>query len=714
MKINKVILENFLCYYGKSEFQFTDGLNLILGRNGEGKTKFFEALEWIFSSTDKDSLKLVSAKRLKELTSKKDFSVRVSVTIEKDKVLYRLEKSFLVSLSQDKPYSLNYQFFASEDREDGSRIKVEGEKMLERLFPASIRRYCLFKGESELRIFDQEETLKNLIDTFSEVKYYPPYIDLICKMNKWYEDAMEKTAKSNEKISKEVRNIQSEIDELKKEEDRYKKLLKEATTELEKASSELSKVETNATRSEALSITKERIKTKQDEINKIKHLIDESYSRFILDDKWVLFNFEDIYEKFNDKLAELRKEKNEQEKKYLKEKAKEAAKLELIAEVTPLPWFIPDEGTMKELLKDEICKVCNRPAKNGTEAYKFMELKLQEFINQRKKSEKKEPIEDSSLFMNSYIDNMLKFEIALNASGIELEGLKNNISERLEFNRARKDDLKRLQDELDAEIEEKNRLLAESNTSEYYLTNMYGNIIEWTNIVKENSSLKGEYERLLSTIREQISEKTETRNRKNAQVLPSYQIETFNILQDIQTVFSNTKERLLNEFVDKLEKTSNYFISKINVDDFTGQIKLRRSTDRISVHLVTNDGTLVHKPYKSLEISKNMAVLFGISKLTSETKEEDFPMIFDAPTSDFDIEKTADFYNVIYEDTKETGKQRIICTFNFTKKDDNGLPCVDTESFNKVKSSNTYWICKERPFDQNDLGTINTIVKKYE
>ena len=30
-----------------------------------------------------------------------------------------------------------------------------------------------------------------------------------------------------------------------------------------------------------------------------------------------------------------------------------------------LPWYLPDEQTMREMLDDEICKVCGRPALKG-------------------------------------------------------------------------------------------------------------------------------------------------------------------------------------------------------------------------------------------------------------------------------------------------------------------------------------------------------------
>ncbi len=64
MIIKKITIENFLCYYGEKEFELSDGLNIILGENGEGKTKLFEALEWLFKRNHENLESLVSAKAI--------------------------------------------------------------------------------------------------------------------------------------------------------------------------------------------------------------------------------------------------------------------------------------------------------------------------------------------------------------------------------------------------------------------------------------------------------------------------------------------------------------------------------------------------------------------------------------------------------------------------------------------------------------------------
>ena len=52
MIIKEIKIKNFRSYYGdKNVFNFSDGLTLILGENGDGKTTFFEALQWLFNTT---------------------------------------------------------------------------------------------------------------------------------------------------------------------------------------------------------------------------------------------------------------------------------------------------------------------------------------------------------------------------------------------------------------------------------------------------------------------------------------------------------------------------------------------------------------------------------------------------------------------------------------------------------------------------------------
>lgn len=96
-----------------------------------------------------------------------------------------------------------------------------------------------------------------------------------------------------------------------------------------------------------------------------------------------------------------------------------------------------------------------------------------------------------------------------------------------------------------------------------------------------------------------------------------------------------------------------------------------------------------------------MSVLFAISDLTSDKREEDYPLIFDAPTSSFGGMKESGFYNII--DSIE--KQCIIVTKDFL--DDQGH--IDENKINQLTCT-VYRIKKQASFNQDDLSTIRTII----
>ena len=88
MIIKEIRIKNFRSYYGENnQFEFSDGLTLILGDNGDGKTTFFEALEWLFK-TELDrvnqELENVSEMRKSKLEIGEQDEVSVFMSFEHD------------------------------------------------------------------------------------------------------------------------------------------------------------------------------------------------------------------------------------------------------------------------------------------------------------------------------------------------------------------------------------------------------------------------------------------------------------------------------------------------------------------------------------------------------------------------------------------------------------------------------------------------------
>lgn len=96
MRIKSIDIKNFRSYYGENNhFEFSDGLTLILGDNGDGKTTFFEALEWLFDTTsERANLSNVSEMRKSKLEIGEHDEVYVAMT------LTMMERRWLKNLFQ--------------------------------------------------------------------------------------------------------------------------------------------------------------------------------------------------------------------------------------------------------------------------------------------------------------------------------------------------------------------------------------------------------------------------------------------------------------------------------------------------------------------------------------------------------------------------------------------------------------------------------------
>ena len=154
------------------------------------------------------------------------------------------------------------------------------------------------------------------------------------------------------------------------------------------------------------------------------------------------------------------------------------------------------------------------------------------------------------------------------------------------------------------------------------------------------------------------------------------------------------------------------FVPMLNVDDFTGEIRIRRDfrDESIIVYLADRNGKNIDNPNTSLFTTMHLSVLFAISELTKDNLNNEYPMILDAPTSSFDEGKDKTFYQVMNE---KLNKQCIIVTKSYLYKNDDDQFEVDMKGIQRllnVKNIPIYRIQKLEGFDKKDQSTIETII----
>lgn len=718
MIIKNISIENFRSYYGTHSMDVGEGLTLIIGANGDGKTTLFEALEWLFDTVDskpKVDAKYISKKKIAEMMPGDSAIVKVSMTYECERSEKIVEKSFKFTKSPDNTVSMS-NYLHCIYVQNGSEKEVREGDAAKRLFDidfsASIRKYCLFKGEQELNIFNKEEAMSYLVETFSKIRDFDPYIDFSGKAQKWAQDAHDNAIKADKKNSKEAERlrglIKNETDFIRDKSEELKNFQREAVN----FATLLDELEKNKESSELLNATNSRIENLKERIDKAYRNISENYTFRLLDEMWILMGFESIAREYGDYVASLDKEQRRMEREFQREQGakKLAGKMqeEINQGFVPLALNIPDENTMREMLHDEVCKVCGTPAPKGSKPYNMMKKHLEDYLASLKDTSNAEEEEEETLFKREFIRELVNRYTVLHNGMSWLSRLPNIIKTEIEKNRSNHEMADGLQAKLEQEEEQKRKILAQTDgLTEEQLISAFNNISEWW---KQKSSAESRADFLKRQIDEHQRKKEEYQeeySKISEESAAATYGRTSNAMRRIAEAFLSAKIRNKREFLSQLENTTNKYLERLNRGDFRGQAHIVEKADESAeLMLIDTDGARIYNPNTALKTTMYMSLLFAVAELTTVKHEDDYPLIFDAPTSSFTAAKESDFFGVI----GEINKQTIIVTKSFLNENADGSSSIDTKRLKAIKGKK-YRIEKKRPFDEKNLATIETRIE---
>ncbi len=710
MIIKSVKIENYMCYYDSNTFNFSDGLNIVLGENGEGKTKLIEAIEWLLNGGSRNLEQLISAKKLSEIDTGERLKVSVSIEVEQFGDTKLLSRSFIAQKRNIGATQVTENRFEGiEENSKGERSRVDGDLLIKQIFPSEIRKYSIFKGESELDIFNNEDALINLINLFSDAKHYDKYSTTGEFLFKKADDAVSKSYSSDKKNQQKNKILESQISSTNRRINGFEKDLSDFDEEIDKTEGLIENAKKYVDNATALEVVNTRIsKLEEDERREISVVKDE-YTTYLFDRSWILKDFETIFNQFQAKIQNYGFEKRIIQSEFDKEIGRKQGALsavsELLSDTIPLPFNVPDKSTMQELIKEEFCKVCGRPAKEGSKAYKYMVDRLNEYI------EKQEPIDEIEevLFIKDYISELTNLANQNNDNLKGLRSVEKTIKEQLEFNNKRKSEVELIRVKIEKEKDEINKIIGSSSIGKDKLGDVLDNYNNWQGDITKINKNKGHLLADLNLEKQNLSKYTVEKKNIDLKSANSFLIKSRDIVKDLESIFKDTKEYKFDQFIKILQDKSNEFFVSINKGAFTGRIEFAKrnissSKIRLSVDLYEGDNKF-HNPNQSLLTSMHISILFAISKLAEGSHDESYPLIFDAPTSSFGETKTGEFLNII----SSTKKQIILLTKDFIGTDANSNLFIKPE-FDKVKRSKAMWVKLERPFDSKKLSTINSKV----
>ncbi len=730
MIIKKLTIKNFRSYCGEQSFEFSDRLNLILGANGDGKTTLFDAIQWVFatdgSRSDLVASSLVSQKFFASLPPSGMGEVKVSAYMKHANKNYIVERSFLVTKGTDNKMVLSdYKHIGYTSIPGVARKTSPAQDIIEKrgLFPAVIKKYCLFKGESELNIFKDQTTLINLINLFSDVKDFDPYKDFSAYAEGLADQARKRASAKDVANAAKAEEIKNKITNKEVTLNGLKERLKDWRQSYSDYETWIAELANSRDTIELVHGLQETIKTKKADKENRERDLDENYSIKLLDDYWILYGFMPILEAYASKAQKISEERErlqdeynyEQQKKRAKIDAKKEAIEEIEKDFSSLPWFIPDLKTMQEMLNEHRCKVCGTAAPIGSDAYNFMKARLDEAIQKKKGDVIKEEKVDNDykpLYKYEFINKLRQHSMSLYSYDSQIERLGNVIKDKIEEN----DKIHGNIDEITSKINECenkiNEIIAQSasgvDIDNYY--SLFTNLNNWSKNKEETSKKIDDAQRRIPELKEEIEKLNKDYSK--------YISKEGQMYADMYTFFSLLSKSLdraesssFSEFLEKLEKEANKYISILNVDDFSGYIEIYdNGNGKVLLQLVDKNKRVVKNPNTSLETTMHISILLAISELTKKERDNEYPLIFDAPTSTFDEGKDSDFYACLNNNVE---KQCIVVTKSFLNRNENGEFEMDEERLRKFNCP-IYRIKKNENLDKKDLSTIETIVEPYK
>jgi DNA sulfur modification protein DndD len=637
------------------KFEFKDGLNLVIGDNGAGKSKLYDAFYWVlydqvfdslnreFKKTNQVKGNLVSdkAKALCEPGGMAKTQVEMVVYNPKREMEYTLTRSYTVSKNESgslRPDPESNFTILQTDKFKISRPMVnqsEIASLLKGILPDDVKPYMWFQGEQvdSLIDFKKDSTLTNAINVLSDIREFDFFEEVskrACEAaEKEYHRELRKVSsdkRKNEDLENQKERIQRDLVRLNEE---IKLAADNLTYANERKDQLLNKVD-DAQRIKELnqkeSNLKDRLKDMDDRLVRMKAGINKS----LISRNWILKGAGALVELFAEKYDNYSQTRIRQEAEHA---AKEKAMDELYKEFR-LPVDVPEPIFVKQMLEKEHCLVCDREAPKGSEPYQKI-LEILERSKAHKQKPKPDPItkHDFSKEFKSLYQNGLSLQGVISHTELEIQTAIGDILALEGRYKAMKSELEGVQREI---MEAVNASSVGSIDSSIDIVNEFQSQHDAiVNFEKKLARLKFDKE---AKEREGKSVDEVLKGLSTGKISPILE-EKVRVLEDFRDIAKSTRERVFNRLIMQLEEEANKHFYSMTAENNSvrGMIKLEKQANgNYMPKNLKGDGSFLSSPNDSNIILIKLAVIMAIISAKKSSPAADlYPLITDAPTSKF-------------------------------------------------------------------------------
>lgn len=656
MIIQSIALANFQCYFGEMmKFEFTEGLNVVIGDNGAGKSKLYDAFYWVlydqvFDSLNREFKKTNQVKG--DLVSDKA-KVRCepggTVKAEVEMVVYNPKREMGYTLTRSYTVSKNDSGVLRQDSESNFTIlqtdkfkisqpitnQAEISSLIKKILPDDVKPYMWFQGEQvdSLIDFKNNRTLTHAINVLSDIREFDYYEEVSQKAfeaaEKEYRRELKKASsdtKKNEELESQKQKNQRDLIRLEEE----KKLSADNLTYAnERKDHLLNKVE-DAQKIKDLNNRdrhlKERLKDIDERLVKMRARINKS----LISRNWVLKGADFFVELYASKYELYIQNRSRLEAERT---AKDQAIQELYMDFR-LPVDVPEPIFVKQMLENERCLVCNREAPHGSEPYqKILELLEQSKVHKQKAKPESIAKHNFSKEFKSLYQNGLSLQGSINHADHEI---RTAIGEILDLEAKYKE----FKSELDGVQKEVMEAVNSSSISSIETS------LDVVNEFQSQHTAIVDFEKKLDRIQYEIETK-EMESKRIDEELKKLSVgkispileEKVRILEDFRSIAKSTRERIFNRLILELEDEANkhYYSMTSENKSVRGRIKLEKQANgNYMPKNLDSEGRILSSINDSNIILIKLSVIMAIISAKKSSPAADlYPLITDAPTSKF-------------------------------------------------------------------------------
>lgn len=702
MIIESIELHNFMCYSGENRFDFTEGMNVIIGDNNHGKSKLYDAFYWaMFDQCFDTGLKKWMPTRHfgKDIISDKAIHeaeygivravVRVTFkNLEKGQA-YIIERRLTAVKREDGTIadkeSEETVLFKEFDFMQGKVIAnpAEVDRIKKHILPDNIRPYMWFQGEQVESIIDfsHSSSLTQAINVLSNITRYDQVRELALSLEKSANEEYQRKARTqskdqgrSEELAIRRKSLVERLDLLEKEELNKRDTLSEA----DEATQRLMGQFEDASRMRDLDVRQKSAERLLDEVSE-----DEKRERIALHKKmftqqWVLKGTAHLLEEYN------ANKYSKYEKTRLQRFAEAQARLKVENQLkeefqTRLPINVPEPMYVNQMLADEICLVCNRPAEKDSEAWNSIKALLDRAMA------KVEELEPKSLTKHDFSSDFKR----LQQNGYAMERVISRIDSDIKstFQNLRRLEKRRKghAEDLLKITEEMNSMKAGTSLDPTKAKNIVNELQAKQDLIRRFQSELSRAENNIESLKEQIIAIDKEMGGLVSGEMPAYLSEKKRVLEEFAIVAKSTRDRVFDRLVKQLEAEANkhYHEMMQGNQGVRGIIRLVESTKgNYTPRLTDENGNPLGQLNTGNIILIKLATIMAIISARQGSRDTDlYTLITDAPMSVFGEDYTIGFCKTV----SHVYRQSIIMSKEFYKNENLRRELLDSPDIKRGK-----------------------------